>query len=156
MEACHSIVASLNHHYYITGCHKIVRLITHGCIIYQWSTAKHKLQLLGQIPTEHITPDSVFDQVGIDYCGHFIIKYGSIRKPSLVKAYVCIFMSVCQGSSSGIGFWSLYRCLYCHLTVFTACRGKPWLLWSDHGTNFIGAVREFKEIITFIQNQISS
>ena len=74
------LVASLNRRYYITGCHKIVHSITHGCIICRRFTAKPKPQLLGQIPTEHITPDSVFDRIGVDYCGPFTLKYGLIRK----------------------------------------------------------------------------
>ena len=36
---------------------------------------------------------------------------------------------------------------------FIARRGKPSLIWSDHGTNFLGAARELKEFITFFQNQ---
>ena len=39
------------------------------------------------------------------------------------------------------------------LRRFISRRGKPSLIWSDHGTNFIGAVRELKEFITFFQNQ---
>ena len=33
-------------------------------------------------------------RVGVDYTGPFTIKYGSIRKPSLIKAYVCVFVSL--------------------------------------------------------------
>ena len=36
------------------------------------------------------------------------------------------------------------------LRRFIAHRGKPCLIWSDHGTNF---VRELKEFIAFFQNQ---
>ena len=33
------------------------------------------------------------------------------------------------------------------LRRFIACRGKPSLISSDHGTNFVGVVRELKEFI---------
>ena len=88
------LAASLNRRYYVVGCRKIVRSITRGCIICRRSTARPKQQVLGQIPVERITPDSVFDRVGIDYAGPFIVKYGSIRKPSFIKSYVCIFVSL--------------------------------------------------------------
>ena len=39
------------------------------------------------------------------------------------------------------------------LRRFIARRGKPSLIWSDHGTNFVGVVRELKEFIAFFQNQ---
>ena len=63
------LTASLNRHYYITGCQKIVRSITCGCVICLRSTASPKPQLLGQIPAERITPGSVFN---LDYAGPFI------------------------------------------------------------------------------------
>lgn len=50
--------------------------------------------MLGQLPIERTTPDSVFERVGVDYAGPFYIKYGSLRKPTIVKAYVCIFVSL--------------------------------------------------------------
>ena len=39
------------------------------------------------------------------------------------------------------------------LRRFIARRGKPCLIWSDHGTNFVGAVHELKEFIAFFQTQ---
>ena len=39
------------------------------------------------------------------------------------------------------------------LRRFISCRGYPSLLWSDHGTNFIGANREIKELIIHLKEQ---
>ena len=50
--------------------------------------------MLGQLPIERITPDSVFDKVGVDYAGPVLIKYGYVRKPTVVKAYICMFVSL--------------------------------------------------------------
>ena len=41
------------------------------------------------------------------------------------------------------------------LRRFIARRGYPTLLWSDHGTNFVGANREIKEFNHFLQSQIA-
>ena len=148
------LTASLSRRYYITGCRKIVHSITRGCITCRRSTARPEHQLLGQIPAERITPDSVFNRVGLDYAGPFLPKYGSIRKPSTVKAYVCIFVSLTVKA--------VHLELVSDLTTeafigalrrFISRRGKPSLLWSDHGTNFVGAARELKEFTAFFQNQ---
>ena len=37
---------------------------------------------------------------------------------------------------------------------FIAHRGKPTKIWSDHGTNFVAASREIKELILFLQEQV--
>ena len=49
---------------------------------------------MGQLPMERVTPDSVFDRVSIEYTGPVYLKYGSIRKPTVVKAYICVFVSL--------------------------------------------------------------
>ena len=39
------------------------------------------------------------------------------------------------------------------LRRFVAWQGKPTLMWSDHGTNFVGASHELKEFVDFIAQQ---
>ena len=99
-------------------------------------------QLLGQLPLERVTPASVFERVGLDYAGPFQIKYGCVRKPTVVKAYICLF--VC------LTVKAVHLELVSDLTIeafiaalrrFLARRGYPLLLWSDHGTNFVCAKR---------------
>ena len=41
------------------------------------------------------------------------------------------------------------------LRRFIPQQGKPTLIWSDHGTNFVGAAREIKELIAFLKTQRS-
>ena len=50
--------------------------------------------MLGQLPLERVTPGPVFEKVGVDYAGPYYIKYESIRKPTIIKAYVCAFVSL--------------------------------------------------------------
>ena len=39
------------------------------------------------------------------------------------------------------------------LRRFISRRGKPTLIWSDHGTNFVGAASEIKELVKFLESQ---
>ena len=37
------------------------------------------------------------------------------------------------------------------LRRFIARRSRPSFIWSDHGTNFVGAARELKELTEFLE-----
>ena len=50
--------------------------------------------MLGQLLADRLVPGSVFQYVGVDYAGPLLIKYGSVRKPILVKFYVSVFVSL--------------------------------------------------------------
>ena len=39
------------------------------------------------------------------------------------------------------------------LRRFMARRGKPHTIWSDHGSNFVGASRELAELAAFLEEQ---
>ena len=104
---------------------------------------------------ERITAGSVFNKVGVDYAGPFLVKYGAVRKRATVKSYVCVF--VC------LAIKAVHLELVSDLTAeafigalrrFTARRGSPTLIWSDNGRNFVGAKRELSEIYEFLEQQV--
>ena len=65
---------------------------TRKCVICHRTAARPQTQWFGHMPMERITPDLVFDKIGLDYAGPLYIKYGFTRRPTIVKAYVCIFI----------------------------------------------------------------
>ena len=148
------VMASLCRRYHIIGCRNAVRSITRKCITCRKTTVKPQTQLLGQLPPERITPSSVFENVGVDYAGPFHIKYGSVRKPTIVKAYVCVFVCLSVKAVHLESATDLTTDAFITaLQRFIARRGKPSLIWSDHGTNFVGAARELKELSEFLEHQ---
>ena len=76
----------------------------------------------------------MFGKTGIDYAGP--IKYGHVRKPVIVKSYVCVFVSLTVKAVhleliSDLTSEAFISCL-CR---FISRLSYPFLLWSDHGTN---------------------
>ena len=148
------LISSLSQRFHIIGLRKTVRSITRQCVTCKRQSLKPHNQLLGQLPLERVTPTSVFEKVGVDYAGPFLIKYGHVRKPTIVKAYICLF--VC------LSVKAVHLELVSDLTTeafiaalrrFTSRRGYPSLIWSDHGMNFVGANRELKELSKFLCSQ---
>ena len=144
--------ASLSRQYHIVGGHKAIRLITRNCVVCRKQSARPSPQLMGQLPKERVTPDAVFNNVGLDYAGPVYLKQGSVRKPVVVKAYVCVFVSLSTKAVhieavSDLTSEAIIACL----KRFISRTGKPTLLWSDHGTNFVGAKRILKELYEFLK-----
>jgi hypothetical protein len=105
---------------------------------------------------ERITPDLVFSKVGVDYAGPLNIKYGHVRKPTIVKAYICVFVSLTVKAVHLEAVSDLTtEAFIATLRRFIARRGKPSLIWSDHGSNFVGAARELRELFDFLKQQKS-
>ena len=109
---------------------------------------------MGQLPIERVTPDLVFERVGVDYAGPVYVKHGHVRKPTLVKAYICVFVSL-SVKAVHIELVSdlTTEAFIATLRRFIARRGKPSLVWSDHGSNFVGAQKELRELANFLKTQ---
>ena len=155
------LASSLNRRYHTIGGYKVIRSVTRKCITCRKYSAKPLPQMLGQLPPERITPGSVFDKVGIDYAGPVLIKYGYVRKPTIVKAYICVFVSLSVKAvhlelvtdlTTDAFIACLRRFIAC-LRRFIARRGLPTLIWSDNGTNFVGASRQLSDVYKFLETQ---
>ena len=89
-----------------------------------------------------ISPARPFDYTGVDFAGPFDVKRGHTRKPVLVKAYACLFVCMstkavhidCTEDLSTASFMLCFE-------RFINRRGFPWHVYSDNGSNFIGAAR---------------
>ncbi|XP_064396444.1 uncharacterized protein LOC135343372 [Halichondria panicea] len=141
------VSSSLFRNFHLLGGHRAIRSIIRQCVICRRQAPKPSPQMMGQLPTERITPDIVFENVGLDYAGPLYLKRGSVRKPIILKSYVCVFVSMSVKAVhlelvSDLTTESFIACL----RRFIARRGKPTSIWSDHGTNFVGANRVLKEL----------
>ena len=146
------LAASLSQHYHIVRGRNTIRAITRSCVTCRKSAMRPRPQLLGQLPVERITPSSVFDKVGVDYAGPLLVKHGYVRKPTVVKTYICVFVCLAVKAVhlelvSDLTTEAFLSCL----RRFVSRRGLPTLIWSDNGTNFVGADREIKELYHFLE-----
>ena len=101
-----------------------------------------------------MNPGSVFEKVGVDYAGPINVKYGHVRKPVIVKSYICLFVSLAvKAVHLELVTYLTSEAFIAALRRFIARRGHPSLMWSDNGTNFVGANRQLKELFQFIKQQ---
>ena len=80
------------------------------------------------------TPDIVFENVGVDYAGPISVKYAYVCKPTVIKSYMCVFVSL-SVKAVHLELVSVLTTDAC-LQRFIARRGKPTSISS---ANFVGA-----------------
>ena len=117
-----------------------IKSVIRACAIFRRYDAKPEQQQVGQLPKERLTPGCVFSEVGVDYAGSLLIKVGPTRKPTVRKAYVCVF--VCMAVKAvhlELVMELTTEAFLATLRYFTSRRGCPTDIISDHGTNFHGA-----------------
>ena len=109
---------------------------------------------MGQLPPVRVTPNIVFTNVGVDYAGPVLIKRGAVRRPTITKAYIAVFVSLSVKAVhlelvSDLTTEAFLACLI----RFVSRRGKPTTMWSDHGTNFVGANRQLNDLYAFLRRR---
>lgn len=137
----------------IVGKNAVKRLI-HGCIRCCKLNPKIPSYIMGNLPGNRVTQTRPFQNIGIDFCGPFFIKEKKLRNRSKVKAYVSVF--VCFASKA------VHLELVTDLTTeaflaalrrFFARRGRPQNIYTDNGTNFVGARNEILQIRAFLASE---
>lgn len=112
---------------------------------------------MADLPKSRVNEAPAFIHVGIDFFGPLFIKEKKLRNRIRVKAYGCVF--VCMATKAvhieiasdltTNGFLGAFR-------RFTSRRGIPGHVYSDNGTNFIGANSHFANYTHFsIQNNFA-
>ncbi|XP_063896667.1 uncharacterized protein LOC135118464 [Helicoverpa armigera] len=109
-------------------------------------------QLMGDLPTQRCNIAKPFEHTGVDFTGHVLIKANKGRGIKTTKGYVVVF--VCMATKL------VHLDLVSDLTssAFLAAlrrmagrKGSPKHLYSDNGTNFVGANKILQEELEQIQ-----
>ena len=116
------------------------------------------VQQMADLPPERLEPNKPpFTYVGLDCFGPFYVKQGR----SEVKRYGCIYTCLTTRAIHIEKLNSLETDSFLNgFRRFTSRRGYPSKIWSDNGTNFIGAEAELAKISKIddkkIQNQTAT
>lgn len=102
---------------------------------------------MGDLPLDRLKQCRSFLNSGVDYCGPFTKKVGNVRSKKTMKAYLALFVCFATKAVHIETVSNLTtEAFLAALKRFIARRGKVCNLYSDNGTNFVGANRELKEL----------
>ncbi|XP_011264425.1 uncharacterized protein LOC105256311 [Camponotus floridanus] len=125
----------------------IVKKLIHRCVTcVRWRAAVPR-PLMSSLPRGRITPARPFLQTGVDYAEPILIRTSKGRGHRAHKGFIVVF--VCLSSKTVHLEVTLDYTSEAFLAAFgrfTSCRGLCSEVYSDCGTNFVGASRELREM----------
>lgn len=147
-------LAKIRDKYWIIRARVAVRRVLRSCYVCRRLAAQPAVQRMADLPVERVTSGKPpFSYVGVDYFGPFLVKQGR----SLVKRYGCLFTCLTIRAIHVEIAHSLDTDSFISaLRRFISRRGRPEVIFSDNGTNFVAADKELREgLKQFNQHRIS-
>ncbi|GFV76413.1 integrase catalytic domain-containing protein [Trichonephila clavipes] len=138
----------LRQSHWIVGSRKLINKCIRKCLkCNKFKTSTTTPQLMGNLPKHRVTLERPFFSCGIDYAGPVLIKCNKGRGTKSTKGYIALFVCLATkavhieavGDLTTDSFIAALRRL-------GARRGAPRHIYSDNGTNFVGARRKLDEI----------
>jgi len=141
------VLSAIRQCYWIVNARSIVRRLLRECVTCRKRNAPVLTQMMADLPKERLTYTPYqppFTYTGIDFFGPFYIKRGRGTE----KVYGCIFVCFNSRAIHIEDVSSLETDTFIQaLRRFMSVRGCPKEIWSDNGTNFVGAEKEIRRSI---------
>ncbi|XP_063994422.1 uncharacterized protein LOC135171779 [Diachasmimorpha longicaudata] len=138
---------ALRRKYWLVGGRAQVRKIIKKCIPCTKANPPQSEYIMGNLPRTRITEARPFYNVGVDYCGPFYLKEKKHRNRNKIKVWVAVFVCmVVKAVHIEVVTDLTTEEFIAALKRFIGRRGKPRNIYSDNGTNFVGANNEIKEL----------
>jgi hypothetical protein len=147
-------LAALRQRYWIISGKSAIRQVLHYCHnCFKVNPIITKPQM-GNLPELRVKPGRAFLSCGVDYAGPLLVKESRGRSKRLIKSYIAIFVcfvtkavhiELVNDLSTSEFMAALRR--------FVGRRGLPKDIYSDNGTNFVGAKNELAELYAFVKNK---
>jgi Integrase zinc binding domain len=133
----HALTAVVHQAFWPLGARGLVRKVTRGCVICFKARPITTSPPMGDLPATRTTQCHPFLHTGVDYAGPLTLK---LTRRASTKAYVAVFicmatkavhLEIVSDASTLAFIAALHR--------FVSRRGLCQNLYSDNGTNFVGA-----------------
>ncbi|XP_075151112.1 uncharacterized protein LOC142225221 [Haematobia irritans] len=149
-----SMLRAIRSEYYIIRLKNAVRYCIRNCRTCTIYKQRIRNQIMAALPSERCTFSLPFTNTGLDFAGPFDLKTSRLRNAKIQKGYAAVF--VCLATRA----IHLEACSELTTEAFMATfdrfvgrRGLPKKVFSDNGTNFVGASRVLmREYRNFLEN----
>ena len=144
-QGLNATLSTLMQRYWITSPTSLVKRILNECLICRRRNAKPEVQMMADLPLARLAAaEPPFTHTGVDYFGPLLIKQGR----SEVKRYGCLMTCMTVRAVHLELAADLTTSSFLNaLRRFVARRGTVKHLYSDNGSNFVGAEKILRDNI---------
>lgn len=133
--------------YWILNVRSMIKNHIHRCVKCVKYRAATKQPFMGNLPEYRVKMSRPFSRCGVDYAGPISLRVSKGRGCRSYKGYICLFICMATraihlevvSDMTTEGFLSAFK-------RFVARRGHCSEVFSDNGTNFVGASKELKRL----------
>ncbi|XP_065372164.1 uncharacterized protein LOC135964036 [Calliphora vicina] len=143
--------------FYIVRARNLIKTIISRCRMCALYRKKVQSQIMAALPTNRTIISRPFTTTGVDFAGPFDIRNFTGRACLITKGYVCLFVCFATKAIHLEAVSNLSTPAFlAAFSRFVARRGCPRDMYSDNGTNFVGASKVLKiEFREFLRNASS-
>ncbi|CAD6997982.1 unnamed protein product [Ceratitis capitata] len=132
--------------YWVVRIKGLIKTVINNCKVCLIFRKRTREQLMAALPPERTTLSRPFTNTGVDFTGPFDIKNYTGRACLITKGYVCVFVcfatkAIHLEATSDLSATTFLAAF----SRFVARRGCPRNMYSDNGTNFVGASKTLKQ-----------
>ncbi|XP_055633596.1 uncharacterized protein LOC129773944 [Toxorhynchites rutilus septentrionalis] len=148
-----TVLNEMRQKFHISCLRTLIRRVAKQCRWCAVYRSTPRVPRMAPLPEVRVTPYvRAFTFIGVDYCGPFPIRSGRSEVKTWVMLITCLTVRAVHLES--VGSLSTEACKLA-IRRFIAWRGAPQEIYSDQGTNFIGASRELREEIANINRSMA-
>lgn len=147
------LLASVRQRFWIVSGMSLAKMIVKSCMKCYHFKPKPMQSIMADLPESRVKISPPFHITGLDYAGPFVLKDRKGRGCKTYKAYICLFICFSTKAVHLELISSLTsEAFLAGLRRFVSRRGKPAHLYSDNGSNFVGAKNELKLLYDFLKD----
>lgn len=136
--------------FWILSAKRVIRKVLSTCQKCWRTNPKPYQPTMADLPTLRVSQVKPFSSVAVDYAGPFLTRLGKIRGSKTFKSYICVF--ICFATRAvhlELASDLSTEAFLAALRRFISRRGRCSKIFSDCGTNFIGAHKEILNLYKF-------
>lgn len=158
LVTCHSgprvITALISRQFWIMSVRVVIRKVIGCCNKCVRAIARTPNPVMADLPAARVQACRPFGRVGIDYAGPLPMRECRLRKPRVYKAYIAIFVCMSMKAVHLEVVMDLSTDAFlAAFDRFVSRRGLPQDIYSDCGTNFVGASKQLRNLVNHPDNQ---